>query len=241
VLKRLYSIIGLKLYIQAMENAKYITKDLPEPTNRKNAGDNILFRIQRTCDSIMPAKWLSNFMASIIFVLLGSFLICIKEYFHASAIFNATKTAYLHHVFDQKTAAGDRLPYDQLDENLKQMVRDYFGTKINKEHYRAKRTAVENSVQLVLQLALLVHRIYWQPVAELDIRDNFVGIQSYTFWSFKIALSIIGAATSAYTTFYQSIESEEFVYRMKHNEPLGRGYYSIHFSLKDHYMGSKLS
>jgi len=48
-----------------------------------------------------------------------------------------------------------------------------------------------------------------------------IGMKPYNFWQLKIAISIIGAAASAFTTFRQTLMTEDMMSRIQHRVPLG--------------------
>ena len=111
----------------------------------------------------------------------------------------------------------------ELSNSDKINAKQFFNALFDVSQYRTKRTGVENSVQLVFQLALIIHRYFWQPVDELEVSKyaQMIGIETSTFWQFKNTISIVGAIASAFTTFRQTLLTENMMSYIEDSVPLG--------------------
>jgi len=184
----------------------------------------------KTFFSTFLPLYVAKIFAHTTYITFGCVFICVKEVMVASTLFSAAKLNAINRSFrrpsvylDPKTYRPKRQKYAELSRDDKSNTKNFFDAIFDVSQYRTKRTGVENSVQLVFQLALIFHRYYWQPVDELDVTDDakMFGMRPYIFWQLKIAISITGAAASAFTTFRQTLMTEDMMSHIQNDVPLG--------------------
>lgn len=120
-------------------------------------------------------------------------------------------------------SCSHRRKYRELSHTDQQGVRNFYNAVLTADQHGAERSGIVDTVQLVFQLTLVIHKYYWQPIDELKVTDDAAvfDITPVVFWRIKIAVSAFDAGATTFLIFRQTMQTEEISSRVRFNTPLG--------------------